>query len=129
MASFVVKAPPRPEGAERLEFDEKTMWRGKLIRAGDEVFLFAAEHHGGRGLYARGVVTEAIRGAGSRVSLTVKRTGAAARPLGRAELRVFRDLKDLGPEWEIDRRLYRQATNKIAGVTDAAAAFLRGFIC
>ena len=49
MASFVVKAPPRPEGAERLDFDEKSMWRGKTIRAGDEVFLFAAEHHGGHG--------------------------------------------------------------------------------
>ncbi|MBV8458428.1 MAG: hypothetical protein JO122_17640 [Acetobacteraceae bacterium] len=127
MASFVVKAAPRPEGADRLEFDEKTMWRGKHIRPGDEVFIFAAEHNGGCGLYARGVVTDAIRGVGSRVSLTVRRTGTAARPLGRAELRPFRDLPDASPETEIDHKLYRQATNKIAGVSDAAAAFLRGF--
>lgn len=127
MASFVVKAPPRPEEADRLMFDEKTMWRGKDVRAGDEVFIFAAEHNGGRGLYARGVVTEAVRGVGSRVSLTVKRTGTATGPLGRAELRRFRDVADVGPETEIDRKLYRQATNKIAGVSDAAAAFLRGF--
>jgi hypothetical protein len=127
MASFVVKAAPRPEGVDRIEFDEKTMWRGKNICAGDEVFIFAAEHNGGRGLYARGVVTQAVRGAGSRVSLTVKRTGAAVRPLGRVELRPFRDLPDVGPETEIDRKLYRQATNKIAGVSDTAAAFLLGF--
>ena len=127
MASFVVKAAPRPEDAGRLEFDEKTMWRGKDVRAGDEVFIFAAEHNGGRGLYARGVVTEAVRGVGSRVSLAVTRTGAAIRPLGRAELRMFRDVSDDGPETEIDRKLYRQATNKIAGVSDRAAAFLRGF--
>jgi hypothetical protein len=127
MASFVVKAAPRPEGADWLKFDEKTMWRGKDIRAGDEVFIFAAEHNGGRGLHARGAVTEAVRGVGSRVSLTVKRTGTATRPLGRGDLRPFRDGLDGGPETEIDRKLYRQATNKIAGVSDAAAAFLRGF--
>jgi hypothetical protein len=75
MASFVVKAAPRPEGTDWLRFDEKTMWRGKDVRAGDKAFIFAAEHNGGRGLYARGVVTEAVRGVGSRVSLTVKRTG------------------------------------------------------
>ena len=127
MASYVVKAPPRPEGGEQLTFDEKSMWRGKRIRAGDQVFLFAAEHHGGRGLYARGVVIEAVRGAGSRVSLSVRRTGAAARPLGRAELRAFRGRPDGGPGTELDHKLYEQATNKIAGVSDAAVAFLEGF--
>jgi hypothetical protein len=127
MAGFVVEAASRPEGADWLKFDEKTMWRGKDVRAGDDVFIFPAEHNGGRGLYARGVVTEAVRGVGSRVSLTVKRTGAAPRPLGRCELRPFRDLSDVGPETEIDRKLYRQATNKIAGVSHAAAAFLQGF--
>ena len=127
MASFVVKAAPQPEAAGRLAFDEKSMWHGKNIRAGDEVFIFAAEHNGGRGLTGRGVVIEAVRGAGSRVSVTVRRTGAATRSLGRAELRPFRDLADGGPETEIDRKLYRQATNKIAGLSDAAAAFLRGF--
>jgi hypothetical protein len=127
MASFVVKAPPPSEGADCLRFDEKSMWRGKTIGPGDEVFIFAAEHNGGRGLVYRGVVTEAVRGAGSRVSLKVKRTGTATRPLGRGELRPFRDRPEAGPETEIDRKLYRQATNKIAGISDAAASFLNGF--
>jgi len=127
MTSFVVKAAPQPQGAEQLDFDEKTMWRGKTIRVGDEVFLFAAEHNGGNGLYARGMVTAATRGAGIRVSITVKRTAVATRPLGRAALRPFRDLPGGGPETEIDHKLYRQATNKIAGISDAAAAFLHGF--
>ncbi|MGB8840548.1 MAG: hypothetical protein WCC64_05725 [Aliidongia sp.] len=127
MTSFVVKAPPQPKSGDRLAFDEKTMWRGKEIRAGDEVFIFAAEHHGGHGLYARGVATEAVRGAASRVSLVVQCTATATRPLGRGELRPYRDLPDGGPRTEIDRKLYRQATNKIAGISDAAAAFLRGF--
>ncbi len=127
MASFVVKAAPQPVGADWLKFDEKTMWRGKDVRAGDEVFIFAAEHNGGHGLYARGVVTEAVRGVGSRVSLTVQRTRAATWPRGRGEQRPVRDRPDAGPETEIDHKLYRQATNKIAGVSDAAASFLRGF--
>jgi hypothetical protein len=127
MASFVVKAAAPVEGGDRLVFDEKTMWRGKDICAGDEVFVFAAEHNGGHGLYARGVVTEAVRGVGSRVSLAVTRTGTATRPLGRADLRPFRDRTDGCPEAEIDRKLYRQATNKIAGISDAVAMFLRGF--
>jgi hypothetical protein len=127
MASFVVKAAPRPEGVDCLKFDEKTMWRGNQIGAGDDVFIFAAEHNGGRGLYARRVVIETGRGVGSRVGLTVKRTATATRSLGRRDLRPFRGSSVIGPETEIDRKLYRQATNKIAGVSDAAAAFLHGF--
>ncbi len=127
MASFVVKAAPRPADVDRLIFDEKTMWRGKEIQAGDEVFMFAAEHNGGHGLYALGVVIEAERGVGSRVRLTVKPTAAAIKPLGRADLRPFRDRPDGGAKTEIDHKLYRQATNKIAGVSDAAAALLRGY--
>ncbi len=127
MASFVVKAAPRPEDDLTLTFDEKTMWRGKDIRPGDEVFIFAAEHNGGHGLTARGVVTAAMRGTGCRVSLTVHRTGAPGRPLGRRELRPFRRHPDGGPETEIEHKLYEQATNKIAGLSDAAVAFLRGF--
>ena len=35
MANFVVKAPPPPAGDEPLRFDEKTMWRGSQVCAGD----------------------------------------------------------------------------------------------
>jgi len=127
MASFVVKSSLRAATASPLVFTEKTMWGGKKIRAGDEVFLFAAEHNGGRGLYGCGVAIDATRGEGIWVTLTMKCTGAARRPLGRAELRPFRDRPDGGPGMEIDHKLYRQATNKIAGISDAAAMFLRGF--
>ena len=57
----------------------------------------------------------------------VARTGAAKRPLGRTELRAYRGAPDGGPGAEIDRKLYRQATNKIAGVSESAAGFLRGY--
>lgn len=127
MANFVVKSAPRPENSDLHEFNEKTMWGGKNVRAGDDVFLFAAEHNGGRGLYARGVVTAAVRGEGIWVTITVKPTATATRLLGRVELRPFHDRSDGSPEGEINHKLYRQATNKVAGISDAAAAFLRGF--
>ena len=43
------------------------------------------------------------------------------------ELRQFADWGDGRPDTELNFKLYRQATNKIVGISDAAAAFLRGF--
>jgi hypothetical protein len=51
----------------------------------------------------------------------------AKRPLGRAELKRFTDRNDGQPETELNFNFYRQATNKIAGISDAAAVFLDGF--
>ena len=125
MASYVVKAALESDGPTGiLLFDEKTMYRGKAIRPGDEVFVFDSETQGGRGLCARGVAIAARRGPGIRVAIEVRITAPAKRRLGRAELKPFRGLEGDRPETEIDWKLYRQATNKIAGVSDAAAAYL-----
>lgn len=124
--SYVVKAAPVAEtGAKFFSFNEKTMYRGKQIRVDDEIFVFASDHQGGRGLVAKGVVTAAARGPGIRVRIRVRRTAVARRGLGRSELRPYCDRDDAGPRTEIARKLYRQATNKIAGISDAAARFLR----
>jgi len=109
----------------------KTMYGGKMIAAGDAVFLFASE--GGQGLVARGVVTKAeaakkprgLERWTPRVSIEVKRTALAKRTLGRDQLKAWRDLKDGSPQAELDFKFYRQATNKICAVSDATAAFLR----
>jgi hypothetical protein len=61
------------------------------------------------------------------VSITIRRTALAKRRLGRRELRPFSDWNDGRPETELNFKLYRQATNKIVGISDEAAAFLRGF--
>ena len=128
MASYVVKAALDSDSpAGLLSFDEKTMYRGKDVRPGDEVFVFASETQGGHGLCARGVVAAARRGPGIRVAIDVRITALASRRFGRAELKSFRGLEDGRPETEIDWKFYRQATNKIAGVSDAAAAFLGSF--
>jgi hypothetical protein len=61
------------------------------------------------------------------VSITIKRTALATRRLGRSELKLFSDWNDGRPETELNFKFYRQATNKIIGVSDKAAAFLRIF--
>jgi hypothetical protein len=114
---------------------QKTMYGGKLIAQGDAIFIFASENEGGAGLIARGVVTSARsipRKPGTerqtpRVSITVTRTALAKKSLGRTELRAFSDWKDGRPETELNFKFYRQATNKIVGISPGAAAFLSRF--
>jgi cytochrome oxidase assembly protein ShyY1 len=96
---------------------------------------FASENEGGQGLVARGVVvfaepTARKRSAARqtpRVSVTIKRTALAKRPLGRSELKPFSDWNDGQPGTELNFKFYRQATNKIASISDEAAAFLDEF--
>ena len=103
------------------------MYRGKEIRVHDEIFVFSSDHQGGQGLCAKGVVTSVKHGPRTRVRIDVRPVAKARRSLGRRELKPFRDLRDDRPQTEIARKLYRQATNKIAGVSDEAAAFLNTY--
>src|ERR1700722_7822774 len=134
--AFAIKAEVSDPRAKTFALTaQKTMYGGKHIAEGDTVFVFASENEGGQGLIARGVVTstEAIakkRGIARqtpRVSLTIRRTALAKRPLGRSDLKIFSDWSDGQPETELNFKFYRQATNKIVRVSDEAAAFLNGF--
>src|SRR5256885_1926969 len=116
---FAIKAEVSDPSAETFAFNaQKTMYGGKHIAKGDTIFVFASENEGGPGLIASGVVTSAkaiakkrgIARQTPRVSISIRRTALAKRRLGR------RDFK-----------FYRQATNKIIGISNEAAAFLRGF--
>jgi len=51
----------------------------------------------------------------------------AKRPLGRNQLKPFANWSDGRPETELNFKFYRQATNKIVGISTQAAAFLRRF--
>ncbi|MGX1106434.1 MULTISPECIES: hypothetical protein [Bradyrhizobium] len=103
--------------------------------ADDVVFVFASENEGGSGLIARAIVASAeatppkigIIRQTPRVSITVRRTASAARPLGRDQLKRFKDWDDGRPETELNFKFYRQATNKIVGISDETAAFLERF--
>ena len=133
---FAIKAEVSDPRAETFAFcGQKTMYGGKHIAKGDTIFVFASENEGGPGLIASGVVTSAkaiakkrgIARQTPRVSITVRRIALAKRRLGRSELRLFPDWNDGRPETELNFKFYRQATNKIVGISDEAAAFLRGF--
>lgn len=134
--AFVIKVEISDPDAETFAFAaQKTMYGGKTITTGDTIFLFASENEGGHGLIARGTVTDAqavarkpgIARQTPRVDLTIKRTATALRPLGRAQLRDFRDWDDGQPGTELNFKLYRQATDKIVGISEEAARFIEAF--
>jgi hypothetical protein len=134
--AFAIKAEVGDPRAKTFAFTaQKTMYGGKHIAEGDTIFVFASENEGGQGLIARGIVTSAeaiakkrgIARQTPRVSVTVRRTALAKRRLGRSELKRFTDWDDGQPETELNFKFYRQATNKIAGISEEAAAFLGKF--
>jgi hypothetical protein len=61
------------------------------------------------------------------VSLSVRRTALAKRQLGRRELRHMTDWNDGQSGTELNFKFYRQATNKIVGISGDAATFLGKF--
>jgi len=134
--TFAIKAAVTDPLAETFAFTaQKTMYGGKHIAKGDTIFVFASENERGQGLIASGVVMSAKpiakkRGLARqtpRVSITIRRTALANRRLGRSELKCFCDWSERRPESELNFKFYRQATNKIVGISDEAAAFLHGF--
>ncbi|CDX57522.1 conserved hypothetical protein [Mesorhizobium plurifarium] len=134
--AYAIKVEIKDPQAETFVFAaQKTMYGGKHIAEGDVAFLFASENEGGQGLVARGIVTSSeatprrpdLERQTPRVSIAVRRTALATKRLGRDELKRFKDWKDGQPETELNFKFYRQATNKIVGVSDATAAFLNSF--
>jgi hypothetical protein len=134
--AFAIKAEVCDPRAKTFAFTaQKTMYGGKHIAEGDTVFVFASENEGGQGLIARGVVTSAeaiakkpgVARQTPRVSLAIKRTALAKRPLGRSALKHFTHWHDGQSGTELNFKFYRQATNKIVGISDEAAAFLSEF--
>jgi hypothetical protein len=145
--TFAIKAEVSDPQAKTFAFTaQKTMYGGKHIAKGDTVFVFASENEGGQGLVARGIVSSAEAIAKKlghsasktrvnalaarqtpRVSIAIRRTALAKRPLGRSELKRFTEWSDGRPETELNFKFYRQATNKIVGISDKAAALLGGF--
>jgi hypothetical protein len=133
---FAIKAEVRDLRGKTFLFDkQKTMYGGKGVAKGDTIFVFASENEGGSGLIASGIVTSAkaipkkpgVARQTPRVSITIRRTALAKRRLGRSELKPFSDWNDGRPETELNFKFYRQATNKIVGISDTTAAFLGRF--
>jgi len=134
--AFAIKVEVCGQQPKTLAFTaQKTMYGGKQIAEGDTVFVFASENEGGEGLIARGTVTSAEAVAKKsgiirqtpRVSLTITCTALAKRRLGRIELKKFTAWNDGRPETELNFKFYRQAINKIVGISDETAKFLSKF--
>jgi hypothetical protein len=133
---YAIKAAvPDPSAGSWTFKAQKTMYGGKRASKGDLIFVFASENGGGFGLIAFGTVSQVelvpkrpgIERQTPRISITVDRIGPARRRLGRSELKPFDDWNDGRPETELNFKLYRQATDKIVGLSEETAAFLRAF--
>src|SRR5688572_10871485 len=136
MRTYAIKAEVSDPKAAAFEFEaQKAMYGGKLVAEGDTIYVFASENEGGQGLVARGIVTSArpaprkmgIERQTPRVSIAVRRTALAKRPFGRKELKPFSKWDDGRPETELNFKFYRQATNKIVGISKEAADLLDSF--
>jgi hypothetical protein len=136
ISAFAIKAQIVDTRLRSFDFNaQKTMYDGKRIAEGDTIYVFASENEGGKGLIARGIVTFAeavpkkpgIARQTPRVSIAVRRTALAKRTLGRRELKSLTRWNDGRPGTELNFKFYRQATNKIIGISDKAAAFLSNF--
>ena len=134
--TFAIKADIADPTVTRFTFRaQKTMYGGKSIAEGDTIFIFASENEGGSGLIARGIVTCAdaeprkpgVARQTPRVSIRVERDALAKCRLGRSELKPFSTWDDGRAETELNFKFYRQATNKIIGISDRTAAFLQTF--
>ncbi len=133
---FAIKAQVVDSRSRSFTFTaQKTMYGGKQIAAGDTIYVFASENEGGQGLIARGIVIRAkavpkrsgLARQTPRVSISVRRTALAKRTLGRRELKPLTNWNDCQPGTELNFKFYRQATNKIVGISDGAVAFLNKF--
>jgi hypothetical protein len=134
--NYAIKVELRDLRAKSFVFNaQKTMYGGKKIAKDDVVFIFASENEGGPGLIASGIVTASkatprkpgIERQTPRVSIAVRRTALAKKRLGRGELRPFSNWKDGRPETELNFKFYRQATNKIVGLSAESTRFLGSF--
>ncbi len=132
---YAIKTEVADRGAARFAFaHRKTMYGGKRIAPGDTIYVFDSENSGGLGLIARGVViaAEALPGDPALerqtpcVSIAVERTATATSAMGRAQLKPHADWADGRPQTELNFKFYRQATDKIVGISDEAARFLDG---
>lgn len=133
MPAYALKVALQDARAARWRLvAQKTMYGGKAVTAGDVVFVFDSENRGGSGLVARALVEAAepddplpgVARQTPRVTLTLRRTATAAQALGRATLRGFDQWGDGRPETELNFKLYRQATDKLVGLTAATSAWL-----
>lgn len=136
MTAYAIKAEIGEPSAPGFAFiAHKTMYGGKKIAVGDILFVFASENEGGEGLVAKCRVTSSgpvarmpgVERQTPRVTITAERLATAKRRLGRRELKPFAAWDDGQAETELNFKFYRQATNKVVGLSEKTAGYLEGF--
>src|SRR3569833_1830301 len=118
--SYLIKAAIADPDARLFSFRAaKTMYGGKAIREQDEIFVFASETEGGKGLIARGVVTavQAVpikrkdpkEQVTPRVSVEVRRIAKPKRNQKKDKHKDNKERNDGKPQTELNFKFYRQS--------------------
>lgn len=130
---YAIKAPLAAALPRKITFRaQKSMYGGRRIQSGDVVFLFQGVPDAQRGLRARGVVADVnaiprrtgVLRETPRVTVVVTEVSAVRQALARDAVRSFVAWGDGRPQTELNFKLYRQATNKVVGLSDATGRFL-----
>ena len=133
--AFAIKAEIGDPRAKTFTFTaQKTMYGGKHIAEGEPFSCSRARTRAGKAS-SRAALSRPpsdrkearhrpANTAGERHHQTHRIRKAAA---GAERARHFTDWNDRQPGTELNFKFYRQATNKIAGISDEAAAFLSEF--
>lgn len=122
---FIAKtAPIAAIVGETVRIEERPMYGGKDVDVGDSVFLWASEQQGGRGLWARGIVLSSdVVESKQRIAVRIDQV-VTTRQFGLDQIAPHRDGAVETPIVGLARKLYKQAHNKIAGLSNAEADVL-----
>lgn len=124
MAFIAKNAPIAATVGNTVRIEERPMYGGKDIKAGDSLFLWTSEQQGGRGLWGRGIVLSSSA-AGSKQHIEVRINQLVSLGhFGLVQIAPHRDSTDETPTAGLARKLYKHAHNKIARVTNAEADLL-----
>ncbi len=123
---FIAKtAPISAHVGESIRIEERTMYGGREIASGAEVFLWASETQGGSGLWARGTVLEVEPGNKKPVVSVRIEDMANSGNFGIEQIAPHRNSSANTPIVGLARKLYKQAHNKVARITAEEADLLR----
>ncbi len=125
---FIAKANPVTAGpGDVVQIEERPMYGGRDIRAGDAVFLWSSETAGGVGLWGRGTVMAVDPGTPKPIVSVHLDQCVQSGNFGLNEIAPHRDSPADTPIVGLARKLYKHAHNKVARITDQEAALLERF--
>lgn len=125
---YIIKTNPFDAEPDRtVTVIERPFYGGRNIRVGDDIFVWFSETAGGSGLAWQAHTVSVDAAEAGKVSVTMRLVSRfPAGVLGKEDLEPLRNIRDNSPQSELARKLYYQAHNKIAALTQEESDYLLG---